>query len=317
MTSALREVQKFVSLRHNGFPPGKRIEIAFQEQYSSKDGPSAAVACTLLLDSLITGDKFDPAFAVTGDMNADGSVQPVGGIDGKIRGATKRDCTHVAIPKANVEILRDMLVADDLKPLIAIQIFSIEKYEDALALAKAPDIRDPKIQAAITSFAEVQKVLLGRNGSSFLNNSHVRTRLQKVLADAPNHESARLLLLRSTGAVPKQLSLRGSFSQIDKVTKPIMSVLKSGDVDNSVESLKDSIFALRRVRRKLDDRAKPTADSLEELSRTLEALGSSKLDGRSARLQGLLRDFKTALGKVQTEYNKLASNPQIQEELIK
>ncbi len=317
MESALAEVQKFLSVRHNGLPPGKKIEIAFEEQYSSKDGPSAAVACTLLLDSLITGDKFDPAFAVTGDMNADGSVQPVGGIDGKIRGATKRDCTHVAIPRVSMGLLTDMLVVNDLKPLIAIQVFSIGRYEEALALAKSPVSRDPKLQKAITTFAEVQKVLLRPNGQKLLTNSHVRGRLQAVLAAAPNHESARLLLLKSTGRVPKQLSLRGSFSQIDKVTKPIWTVLKTGELDGSEIGLKDSVFSIRRVRRLLDHRAKPTADALEDLSSALGAIGESKLGGNSARVQVLLRNYRAALSRVKTEYNKLASNPDIQEELIK
>ncbi len=317
MGSALKEVQKFLSVRHKGLPPGKKIEIAFEEQYSSKDGPSAAVACTLLLDSLITGDELDANFAVTGDMNADGSVQPVGGIDGKIRGATKRDCTHVAVPKVSIGLLSDMLVVNDMKPLIAIQVFSLKKYDDALALAKSPEARDPKIQEAIDAFKEVQKVLLQPNGTKFLTNSHVQAKLQKVVAAAPNHESARLLLLKSIGKIPTQLSLRGSFSQIDKITKPIWEILKTGELDGTETGLKDSIFSIRRVRRLLDDRAKPTADALEELSKALGAIGESKLGGNSARVQALLRNYRAALSRVKTEYNKLASNPDIQEELIK
>ena len=165
-------------------------------------------------------------------------------------------------------------------------------------------------------FAEVQKVLLAPNGASLLNNSHVKGRLQKVVKAAPNHESARLLLLKGSGEIPNQLSLKGSFSQIDKVTKPIWSVLKTGELDNSENGLNDSIFSLRRVRSKLDDRAKPTADALEDLSKTLEALGASKLGNRSVRYRNLLVKFKAALSLVQTEYNKLASNPEVQEELI-
>jgi hypothetical protein len=266
---------------------------------------------------LITGDELDSNFAVTGDMNADGSVQPVGGIDGKIRGATKRNCTHVAVPKVSIGLLSDMLVVNDLKPLIEIQVFSLKKYDDALVLAKSPETRDPKIQEAMATFMEVQKVLLQPNGTKFLTNSHVRGRLQKVVEAAPNHESARLLLLKSMGKIPTQLSLRGSFSQIDKVTKPIWEILKTGELDNTEQGLKDSIFSLRRVRRLLDDRAKPTADALEDLSGALEAIGDSKLSGRSARVQTLLRNYRVALGRVKTEYNKLASNPDIQEELIK
>jgi len=316
MTSALREVQKFVSMRHDGIPPGKGVAIAFEEQYSSKDGPSAAVACALLLDSLITGEKLDEQFAVTGDMNADGSVQPVGGIDGKIRGAAVRECTHVAIPAKSVEIIRDMVVAGELEPLVGIQVFSIETFGDAFALARSPVERDPAIQKAIEEFGEIQEVLLRPNGMRFLENPHVHDRLRNVVAAAPNHESAKGLLLKSLGNEPNTLSLRGSFTEIDRVTRPIMEVLETGDVDNSVNGLKDSMFDLRRVRSKLDERAKPCADSLEDLSRALERLGESSLTPGTAGYRSLVNDVGDAIDRVQAEYNELASDPQIQEELI-
>ena len=80
MDGALKEVTKYLRVKHNDWPSGYDIEIAFEDRFTSKDGPSAAICCALLLDSLVTGQKIDPLFAVTGDMNADGSIQPVGGL---------------------------------------------------------------------------------------------------------------------------------------------------------------------------------------------------------------------------------------------
>lgn len=316
MASALNEVQKYMTVRHGGFPTGKIIEIAFEEQFSSKDGPSAAVACSLMLDSLITGADLDPNFAVTGDMNADGSVQPVGGIEGKIRGASNRNCTHIAIPRKNAQDLDDWIILGDLKPLVGIQVFSIGTFDEAEALARPAGLRDEKLKGAIATFAEVQEVLKRPNGMSLLTNSHVRGRLQAVLAAAPNHESARLLLLSSTGGGPGTLSLRGSFDEIDRVTRPILRIFETGEINNTADGLSTSMFALRRIRAKLDPRARDAADALEDLSQILKALDESKLNSSSPRFNQMFAEFKSKLDKVRTAYNALASDPAIQEELI-
>ena len=84
MDSALKEVTKYLRVKHDTWPSGYDIEIAFEDRFTAKDGPSAAICCALLLDSLVSGKTIDPFFAVTGDMNADGSVQPVGGCQQKL-----------------------------------------------------------------------------------------------------------------------------------------------------------------------------------------------------------------------------------------
>jgi hypothetical protein len=211
MKSALNEVEKYLTVKHKGVPKGKVVEFAFEEQYSNKDGPSAAVACALLLDSLITGSELDSKFAVTGDMNSDGAVQPVGGIEGKVRGATNRDCTHIAIPRKNARSLIDWIVLGDIEPLVNNQVFTIGNFEETSALAVSPDKRDEALQNAITIFSEVQKVLKRPNGLTYLGNRLVRGRLQEIIKAVPNHESAKLLLLHSLGKAPSTLSLRGGF----------------------------------------------------------------------------------------------------------
>ncbi len=315
MLGALEKVQKYHSIRNDGIPRGGEIHISFEEQYSSKDGPSAAVACSLLLESLITDQELDGRFAVTGDMNSDGTVQPVGGIDGKIRGATNRDCSHVAIPAKNTRVLTDMVVAGDIKPLIDIQIFSLKKFDDALDLAKVETERSPKLQEAMKTFDEVQKVLQKTNGQSYVKNSHVLSRLREVLKAAPNHESARLLLMEGEGRSPSKLSLLGSLNQIDRVTKPIMVVMKTGNVENSVDDLMSSIFALRRMRTRLDPRTKACSDALEDLSGKLKELGDSKLSSAGTKYQDLIDSVVQSWDKVGAEYKRIESDPRIQEEL--
>ena len=108
MQAALNEVQKYMSVRHPVLPASSDLELAFEEKYSDKDGPSAAVACALLMEAALTGKTWDPAFAVTGDMNADGAVQPIGSVAAKIRGASNGSCKLVAVPAKNEASVSDM-----------------------------------------------------------------------------------------------------------------------------------------------------------------------------------------------------------------
>lgn len=94
MEQALQEVRKFQTIRQGRWPAGFQIEVSFADKYTPKDGPSAAVACALLLEGLFTGTVWDSAMAVTGDLNADGSVQPVGGLPAKIRSAVGLEVPH-------------------------------------------------------------------------------------------------------------------------------------------------------------------------------------------------------------------------------
>ena len=61
--------------------------------------------------------------------------------------------------------------------------------EDDLYVAECPEVgtvsQGPKIEEAISTFAEIQEVLLKPNGMNFLKNSHVIGKLQKVVASAP------------------------------------------------------------------------------------------------------------------------------------
>ena len=109
VTEAIRGLQ----VEYGGWPKGFEASISFQEKYVPKDGPSAAVACGLLLDGLIKNVEYDPGFAVTGDMNSDLSVQPIGGVPAKIRGATRAKCTVVAVPYGNAKALADIFVQGD------------------------------------------------------------------------------------------------------------------------------------------------------------------------------------------------------------
>ncbi len=321
MKTALGEVIKFHQVRYQGWPKGKRIEISFADKYSPKDGPSAAVACALLLESLITGKPLDGSFAVTGDMNADGSVQPIGGVSAKIRGATRRTCSIVAIPRENSRALHDLVLIAGVAPLLEIQVFSIGTFEEALALALAG--RDPAVQAALDDFARVQE-LFSRPGADMrglLAHPQVQAKLQGIVKAAPNHLSALLMLAAARGTMPKSLSLVGSLDAIEDASAVLLRIAQSGALDGKKfdalgsDELADAISGLRRNRALLDRRTWPYSDSIVDLGNLLRTWKDSRPKDYTAQRR-LVEQIKAAADNVDRQFDALRTNEEIMEELI-
>ncbi len=309
MDSGLRKAAAYIDRHEWEMPMGHRVEISFESQYSPKDGDSASVACALLLNSLLKGEEIDAGFAVTGALEIDGVVGAVGGIDGKIRGATGRNCTHMAIPSVNEEVLLDMIVTDGIQPMAGIQIFTIDSFAAAHALSVPQAERAEDLKEAMELFSTVQQVLAGGSGLRALQNGQVQERLRQVVELAPNHASAKVLLLSALGRVPEQLSLRGSLTAIDRAALPLLQGLDNDGFRGSSGAFETDEFAtatsqLLRLRPKLDARARATADAIAGFSELFSILRSSPPNSDSGK-RDLAEKIDRAANLVQARYDEL------------
>ena len=82
-----------------------------------KDGPSAGVAITMALISLLTDRHVNPKVAMTGEITLRGLVLPVGGIKEKLLAAHRAGIKEVLLPKRNVKDLEELPahIKEDLK----------------------------------------------------------------------------------------------------------------------------------------------------------------------------------------------------------
>ena len=122
-------------------PLSLAASLAFEQNYGLIEGDSATVAELAALISAIAGRPIRQDLAITGSMNQQGEVQPVGGINEKIEGffdiCQKKQWTGtqgVIIPKANVIhlMLKDEVV--DAVRENRFHIYAISRVEEALAL---------------------------------------------------------------------------------------------------------------------------------------------------------------------------------------
>ncbi|MEZ0390143.1 MAG: S16 family serine protease, partial [Verrucomicrobium sp.] len=311
MNKALQEVSKYLTIRHEGWPRGVKMEVFFEDKYSPKDGPSAAVACALLLESLITGTELDPALSVTGDLNADGSVQPIGGVIAKLRGASKAGQKLAAIPQKNRTSALDLAVGEGAAPFIGVQWFSIDTFDEALNLARSD--REPSLVAAIQSFDVLGATL--KSNPAVLSSPAVRKTLEEILQAVPNHLSARLLLTMAEGRLPTQFSAPGSLEAVDQA---VATVAEAAGADLAATSALDSgkIGAARnrllRLRSMVDARVQPYVDSWIAWA----AIAEQIISRRSAGPQ-VLQELKNAGSKINAEASRLRGNSEFMEELLK
>jgi len=98
------------------------LHIHVPEGAVPKDGPSAGIALTTALSSLVTGHIVDPHIAMTGEVALRGAVTPIGGLPEKLMAAERAGITKVFIPEENEYDLKD--VADEVKDKIEIRTVS-------------------------------------------------------------------------------------------------------------------------------------------------------------------------------------------------
>lgn len=93
-----------------------------------KDGPSAGVTLLSSVLSAYTGRKVSSDFAMTGELNLQGDVLPIGGLKEKILAAKRRGLKNIILPKSNQKDLRE----NDKKIYNGINVHWVDDVKDVL-----------------------------------------------------------------------------------------------------------------------------------------------------------------------------------------
>jgi ATP-dependent Lon protease len=110
--TVVRSRAKRLGIKHEVF--GKTdIHIHVPEGATPKDGPSAGIAMTTALASVLTGIPVRADVAMTGEITLRGEVLPIGGLKEKLLAAHRGDIKTVLIPEQNVKDLAD--IPDNVK----------------------------------------------------------------------------------------------------------------------------------------------------------------------------------------------------------
>lgn len=107
------------------------IHVHVPDGATPKDGPSAGVAMTTAIVSLLTGNPVNREVAMTGEVNLRGHVMPIGGLKEKLLAALRGGIKTVMIPKENEKDLAD--IPDTVKS--GLRIVPVSDITEVLAIA--------------------------------------------------------------------------------------------------------------------------------------------------------------------------------------
>jgi ATP-dependent Lon protease len=114
------------------------IHVHFPAGGIPKDGPSAGVATTLALASLLLNRPVRSDTAVTGEITLRGHVLPVGGVRDKVLAAHRAGVQHVMLPFGNMRHVKDELPTSTLN---SIEIHYVKHIDEALAWAFSDNVK--------------------------------------------------------------------------------------------------------------------------------------------------------------------------------
>ena len=113
------------------------IHIHIPEGAIPKDGPSAGMAMTLAMLSLIKGAPIRHDVAMTGEITLRGEIYAIGGLNEKLLAAQRNKMKTVIIPKDNVRDLDD--IPEKVKA--GLEILSVDHVTEAESLVFRKSIR--------------------------------------------------------------------------------------------------------------------------------------------------------------------------------
>lgn len=120
------------------------IHVHVPEGATPKDGPSAGIAITTAIVSMLTGIPVKRHIAMTGEVTLRGRVLPIGGLKEKLLAALRGGITHVLIPDENEKDLEE--IPDNVKrDLTIIPVANVDQVlKEALTEALEPtEWKDP------------------------------------------------------------------------------------------------------------------------------------------------------------------------------
>ncbi|MFC3626858.1 endopeptidase La [Vogesella amnigena] len=128
------------------------MHIHVPEGATPKDGPSAGIAMTTALVSVLTGNPVRADVAMTGEITLRGEVLPIGGLKEKLLAAQRGGIKRVLIPKGNVKDLVE--IPANIKNKL--EIIPVKWIDEVLALAleRQPEALPAEMPAVAASVAE-------------------------------------------------------------------------------------------------------------------------------------------------------------------
>jgi ATP-dependent Lon protease len=125
--------QKTILLKKFNETKCQGLHIHCPQGAVSKDGPSAGTAITIAIYSLFNSLKIKNNIAITGEINLQGQVTAIGGLESKILGGIRAGVTTFLFPKSNSRDFKEFLEKYESKSILSnIKFIEISHIQETI-----------------------------------------------------------------------------------------------------------------------------------------------------------------------------------------
>ncbi len=218
LTGLLRE-------QHEKLPQGLVLSVnstEFSESLRSGQDHSISAVVAVLASSIVSERK--PVAMVIGSVDEGGKIRTGSNFWSKLRALKKGQGERLVVSSDAEEYLDGLLTLRDLDFFFDHEVYFATNYDQLLD--RALDGGSPAAAKASEKFKVIQQTAKGQNLQRFVVNTFVRKRLEEVLAEDPNHASAKILLKISNNQRSNSVGTRVMASEILRVLRPALQVAK-------------------------------------------------------------------------------------------
>jgi ATP-dependent Lon protease len=125
--------QKAILLKKFNDTKCQGIHVHCPQGAVSKDGPSAGTAITIAIYSLFNSLKIKNNIAITGEINLQGQVTAIGGLESKILGGIRGGVTTFLFPKSNSRDFKEFMEKFSSKEIVSnIRFIEISTIQETM-----------------------------------------------------------------------------------------------------------------------------------------------------------------------------------------
>ena len=297
----LSQVRAPLLARWKALPPQNTAVISTDgKRYSTRNGTSIAGPAALLVHASLVGETLRDDLVFMGVPQADGSLVAPANPWELLNALRRGPGGRLLVPPDLQGALRALLVLGDPQFFVRYEVLAVRTLDEAVASGSA--VGDPEeLAGASAQFLELRRIASSKPISALAANPHVRTRLEAIQEVAPDHLSARMLLLQGSGQRPTRLDLPTLRQVLIFALDPIDQVIWSDPTQLTAEVLEASYARCRKRLDPVGSRINPAHRQLGEealgLANTFRSLARLRKNEQTAAFTELHIQLKAGLSK--------------------
>jgi hypothetical protein len=268
--------------------PGSKITVSLEKdtKYAFSNQQTITAPIAIMLEASLLNKPLRQDLVVCASMDESGAfLQPANfwQLIDILRKNNQRG--RLIVSPKSAELLAQILVYDEPEFFIRWEVFTAKNLKQAIEIATQGS-SDPIIKSS-ELFQTIQQLTKRTSISKLSVNKAVRQRLNKITTLAPNHLSARILLIQGSRKRPNKLSETTLAHELLPILKHLEKTLGSTEGDNLPPSseLKETLKTLRNELNRFDGLINRIQDDLYD--DTLNILNNfRRLITLSRRIEG-------------------------------